>query len=525
MAHYVTSINGMGSAIIDGLNVVTEGMRAEDHMHFSEDFIDVEGVRGASDFLVTQRGAGANKSVDVAGGVGYVLNSSYSALSATNTRFWRDKMTATENVVIADNASGNPRIDVIALEIDTGASPDDEATNVGQLVVIQGTPAASPTAPSLDANQIKLAQVAVANGFTSITNANITDYRKISQVKLNDVDNGWLYTNEQLVYVSSSSIKIVGVDRTSKYGVGTRLKFTQTTGGTKQFEVVSASFSTDTTINLIGINGATVANETITSPFFSRQYAPVGKDVLLSNDWTPSSETWNYSSVDDPTGVITISGDYTSKYRKGMRIRFVNGGNTILGIISDTPTYSAPNTTIKFLHQIDPSDSLALVLMANSAITFPYYSAMKVPSAFPIEPQKWTFYKKDTSDRAQASPTADVWYNPGGVSLNIPIGDWDVRYQVYMDFSKNSATNVEQKNTLSTANNSQSDPDFTSGLFLAGASGNLRQLCTMGAQKKLTLTAKTTYYLNILTSTATSGEISIRGDLSTTVIECVSTLL
>lgn len=241
--------------------------------------------------------------------------------------------------------------------------------------------------------------------------------------------------------------------------------------------------------------------------------------------WNEAGETWTYSSVDDPTGVITVSGDKTSKYKKGMRIKFVNGGNTIYGIISDTPTYSAPNTTIKFLHQIDPADSLALVLMANSAITLPYFSSAKCPVGFPVEATKWTFYKKDTSDRSQASPVASTWYNLGSISLNIPIGDWRVWYQVYMDFSKPAATSVEQKQTLSTANNSESDADFTTGLFIGGASGTLRQLCTMGTMKNLSLTSKTTYYLNATTSTASATEVSFRGDLSTTQIVCVSTLL
>lgn len=80
--------------------------------------------------------------------------------------------TATVSFVIAANASGNPRIDTIILQA-------DYALQTVRLVVLQGTPAASPAVPTLtqSANvlwEIPLADIAVANGFTTITNAVIT---------------------------------------------------------------------------------------------------------------------------------------------------------------------------------------------------------------------------------------------------------------------------------------------------------------------------------------------------------------
>ena len=80
--------------------------------------------------------------------------------------------TATVAFVIAANASGNPRIDTVILQA-------DYALQTVRLAVLQGTPAASPVAPTLTqtANtlwEIPLADIAVANGFATITNANIT---------------------------------------------------------------------------------------------------------------------------------------------------------------------------------------------------------------------------------------------------------------------------------------------------------------------------------------------------------------
>ncbi len=75
------------------------------------------------------------------------------------------------NLTIAANASGNPRIDIVVLRI-------DYAAQTVRLAVKQGTAAASPVRPSLTQSvgvtwEIPLAEVAVANGFVSIANADI----------------------------------------------------------------------------------------------------------------------------------------------------------------------------------------------------------------------------------------------------------------------------------------------------------------------------------------------------------------
>lgn len=73
---------------------------------------------------------------------------------------------------ITANASGNPRIDTIVLR-------KVFATQTIRAFVLAGTPAASPVPPSLTQStgvtwEIPIADIAVANGAVSITNANIT---------------------------------------------------------------------------------------------------------------------------------------------------------------------------------------------------------------------------------------------------------------------------------------------------------------------------------------------------------------
>lgn len=78
----------------------------------------------------------------------------------------------TETLAIAANASGNARIDTVVLQA-------DYALQTVRLAVLTGTPAASPVAPSLTQSagvlwEIPIANIAVANGFTTIANSNIT---------------------------------------------------------------------------------------------------------------------------------------------------------------------------------------------------------------------------------------------------------------------------------------------------------------------------------------------------------------
>lgn len=133
------------------------------------------GIMHPSDFAVTQRGAGANMSVDVAAGQCIVDGHDTGTLLGS----WYATNDATVNTVIAAADPSNGRYDLIGVQIrDTEYSG---ASNDSRIVVVQGTPAASPAEPSLASypNFYTLARVTVGAGVTSITNANILDRRRM----------------------------------------------------------------------------------------------------------------------------------------------------------------------------------------------------------------------------------------------------------------------------------------------------------------------------------------------------------
>ena len=240
-------------------------------------------------------------------------------------------------------------------------------------------------------------------------------------------------------------------------------------------------------------DGTHKSGSVLTSPLFQGSV----------DGWISANETWTYVSVDDPTGVIKVNADVTSKYSVGMRLKMTNNSNVIYGIITKMGTYggdSAGYTYITFLHEIDPSDSLALHLMANSAITLNYYSTQKAPFGFPLQSDKWTYVNVSPIGQYFNGGTKDTWLNGDQQQITIPIGFWNICFQGHFKSADNQASQANSQITLSTSNNSESDHKFTAIQQGYGAYSMITSLAvlasTFSKQRQLSLTSKTTYYVN-----------------------------
>ncbi len=129
------------------------------------------GAGTTGDLAVIQRAAGANMSVDV--GAGFAMVGGTESATQGEYGAYND---ATVNVTISASDPTNPRIDVIGIRIrDTEYSG---ANNDAAIIVVTGTPAGAPVVPTLPANFLSLAHVAVAALAASILTANITDKRQ-----------------------------------------------------------------------------------------------------------------------------------------------------------------------------------------------------------------------------------------------------------------------------------------------------------------------------------------------------------
>lgn len=83
---------------------------------------------------------------------------------------------------------------------------------------------------------------------------------------------GYTAAGETWVYASATTITVPS-NATTKYAAGMIVKFTQSTGGTKYAVIDSL---TSTVLTLVMLGGATLANETITSPSYSTAASPLG---------------------------------------------------------------------------------------------------------------------------------------------------------------------------------------------------------------------------------------------------------
>lgn len=92
--------------------------------------------------------------------------------------------------------------------------------------------------------------------------------------------------------------------------------------------------------------------------------------VGAPDGWIPESATMSYASANS----ITMVGDYSNRYQKGDKVRFVQTTTKYFYVLS--VAYAAGNTTITFFVSTDYT-------VANAAISSVYYSHALNPMGFP----------------------------------------------------------------------------------------------------------------------------------------------
>lgn len=226
--------------------------------------------------------------------------------------------------------------------------------------------------------------------------------------------------------------------------------------------------------------------------------------------WAAGAGTWSYSSADDPTFIISINADVTALIGVGDRVKLTQStGGTKYFIVTVVGAYGGGVTLVTVYGGTDYN-------LENEAISSPYYSHMKSPFGFPVDPGKWTVTLSDTSSRTQTTPTNDTFYNLGTLTISIPIGLWVTQYSLAPRPVKASGTLVQQVTSLSTANNSASDADFTTVITLQVPTGSIFTYNSVTCiPKVLTIASKTTYYL-VAKTTQSDDSIAFRGDASPT---------
>lgn len=229
------------------------------------------------------------------------------------------------------------------------------------------------------------------------------------------------------------------------------------------------------------------------------------------SDWNAAGQTWTFNSADSPTYRFTTGGvDVSGIYSPGMKFRMTHN--------SSTKYFVCTAVTGSLVTCYGGTD----YVLSGSAITSPYFSTSKSPFGFPLDPSKWSVIISSSANVSQSSPANLTWYNLGSSSISIPIGIWDVSYALNGFVGAGAASILSFFSTLSTTNNSESDPDFTAYII----DDNATQFGTrIYVKKTLGVSSKTTYYLNSQTDQDPPTEIDFMGGLSPTIIKAACSYL
>ncbi len=241
----------------------------------------------------------------------------------------------------------------------------------------------------------------------------------------------------------------------------------------------------------------------------------LGTDNLMHlgpwDGWEDANESWTYASADAPTFVITVPTNATLKYSVGMRIKLTQ--TTVKYFIIT----AVAATTLTVYGGTDYT-------LANAAISANFYSSVKAPFGFPLDPAKWTVEATDVTERLKISPTTGVWYNLGDFSLAVPLGAWRLSYSLFTYLVHNTSGPLGIAVTLSTAANSQSEVRFTSRFKDASNQGPGQSVSHWRGWDVI-LAAKTPYYLNTAATEASTYAIHNYNNALTAVIRAVCAYL
>lgn len=237
-------------------------------------------------------------------------------------------------------------------------------------------------------------------------------------------------------------------------------------------------------------------------------------DVEAGGGWKRATGTYTFLRSDAPSYEIYTTNNITGSINVGMKFQVTHLGQqknffiTAMGV-------TGSNTYLNLYGGTD------YTLNVTGSMSQPLYSTDKSPYGFPITPAKWTVTTTDTVNRLQTNPVAGTWYNLGSVSITAPIGVWKVEISAFIGSDDATATDTNAYVTLSTANNSESNPDHTSSIAIGGASGTIEAYTVKYKEFLLTIITKTPYFLNEKVNVLTVDNLQLLSALSTTAIRLV----
>lgn len=163
------------------------------------------------------------------------------------------------------------------------------------------------------------------------------------------------------------------------------------------------------------------------------------KSVVNANDdrlttvetgWIPANETWTYVSFDSETltGVVSSNLDMTPYLNVGMKVKFTQNSAIKYAFIT-----AITSTQLTLFLGTDYS-------INSSAISNTYYSMLKTPYGFPMNPEKWELTFIRNSNDLYATVTTTNYYGGANNKLTVPVGTWEIEYNYTIQITSAAAT-------------------------------------------------------------------------------------
>jgi hypothetical protein len=167
-------VNARAACYLDGVTVAAQDLR--DGANALMTFTGQSNTSGIACTPGVRPTAGSPLFSAWSSGMSFNLNAGVCWVQGTASAtagLWPLILDTTTLLTVTTSDPTNPRIDsVIAVVVDNGNN-----TSTAQFKILAGTPAGSPVQPTLPANALRLANIAVGAGVSALSSGNFTDLR------------------------------------------------------------------------------------------------------------------------------------------------------------------------------------------------------------------------------------------------------------------------------------------------------------------------------------------------------------
>ena len=235
----------------------------------------------------------------------------------------------------------------------------------------------------------------------------------------------------------------------------------------------------------------------------------LNSQLATADGWIAGPALTFGSETNAPNYTVTCTGDYSAIITPGMRIKLTHS-STVKYFIVVAVSYTSPSTTLTLYGGTDYT-------LESGTITLPYYSMVKAPAGFPLDPAKWSVTLTDTTARVQSSPSASTYYYWSALELLIPLGVWNIKASMVAQSWRSAAGVLDITLALSTSSSSISDTTMQRYGYMEPLT-NFIAAIDFVCFAAVTDAAGSLYYVIMKTEQTDASGICVNGSVQPTII-------